>query len=96
VARELEKLTGKETRDVVLGHLQRGGAPTGYDRVLATRFGAAAVDFARRGMFGTMVASHPPNVVAVPQEEVVGKFKKVALDVDTLLAARSLGVCFGD
>ncbi len=96
VAHELERLTGKETRDVVLGHLQRGGAPTSVDRLLATRLGGAAVDFARRGLFGMMVASRPPDIVPVPLEEVVGKFKKVPLDSDTMQTARALGVCFGD
>jgi 6-phosphofructokinase 1 len=96
VARELERLTGKETRDVVLGHLQRGGAPTSRDRVLATRFGGAAVDFARRGLFGMMVASAPPDIVPVPLEHVVGKTKKVPLDSDTVTTARAIGVSFGD
>ncbi len=96
IARELERLTGKETREVVLGHLQRGGTPTSRDRVLATRFGAAAVDFARRGLFGMMVASDPPDIVPVPLEQVVGRFKKVPLDSDTVMAARALGVSFGD
>ncbi len=96
VARRLEKLTGKETREVVLGHLQRGGTPTGYDRVLATRLGGAAVDFARRGLFGMMVASNPPDVVPVPLEEVVGKTRKVPLDGDTVMTARAIGVSFGD
>ena len=96
VACELERLTGKETRDVVLGHLQRGGAPTSCDRLLATRFGGAAVDFARRGFFGMMVASDPPDIVAVPLEQVVGKTKNVPLDSDTVMTARALGVSFGD
>ncbi len=96
VAHEIERLTGKETRDVVLGHLQRGGAPTSRDRLLATRFGGAAVDFARRGLFGTMVASDPPDIVPVPLQEVVGKTKRVPLDSDTVMTARALGVCFGD
>jgi 6-phosphofructokinase 1 len=96
VAHALEKLTGKETRDVVLGHLQRGGAPTSWDRVLATRFGAAAVDFARKGLFGHMVASRPPDIVPVPLEEVVGKVRKVPLDSDTVQVARALNVCLGD
>jgi 6-phosphofructokinase 1 len=96
VACELERLTGKETRDVVLGHLQRGGAPTSCDRLLATRFGGAAVDLARRGLFGMMVASDPPDIVAVPLEQVVGKTKSVPLDSDTVMTARALGVSFGD
>lgn len=96
VAAELEELTGKETRAVVLGHLQRGGPPTSFDRVLATRFGAKAVDLIMRGEFGRMVASHPPNIVGVPLEEVVGKTKFVPLDSDLVRSARALGVAFGD
>jgi 6-phosphofructokinase 1 len=96
VARRLEKLTGKETREVVLGHLQRGGTPSSYDRVLATRLGGAAVDFARRGLFGMMVASNPPDIVPVPLQEVVGKTRKVPLDGDTVMTARAIGVSFGD
>ena len=58
--RALEQLTGKETRTVVLGHLQRGGSPTSYDRVLATRFGTTAVDVLLAGEHDGMVASRPP------------------------------------
>jgi 6-phosphofructokinase 1 len=88
--------TGKETRSVVLGHLQRGGAPTSFDRVLATRFGGKAVELIRRGEFGTMVAYDPPDIVARRLEEVVGKIKAVPLDNDLLLTAKALGVAFGD
>jgi 6-phosphofructokinase 1 len=96
VSEALARETGKETRSVVLGHLQRGGAPTSFDRVLATRFGGQAVELIRRGRFGVMVASDPPDIVARPLEEVVGKTKTVPLDSDLLLTARALGVAFGD
>jgi ATP-dependent phosphofructokinase / diphosphate-dependent phosphofructokinase len=92
----LAKETGKETRSVVLGHLQRGGAPTSFDRVLASRFGAKAVELIRRGEFGVMVASAPPDIVARTLNEVVGKTKTVPLDSDLLTTARALGVTFGD
>ncbi len=92
----LARLTGKETRSVVLGHLQRGGAPTSFDRVLATRFGGKAVELVRRGDFGTMVAFDPPNIIARRLEEVVGKTKTVPMDFDLLLTAKALGVTFGD
>jgi 6-phosphofructokinase 1 len=92
----LEALTGKETRHVVLGHLQRGGAPTAFDRTLATRFGGKAVEMVRCGQFGKMVASHPPDLVPIPIGEVVGKTKTVPLDYDLLLTARALGISFGD
>jgi ATP-dependent phosphofructokinase / diphosphate-dependent phosphofructokinase len=92
----LAKETGKQTRSVTLGHLQRGGAPTSFDRVLATRFGAKAVELIRRGVFDVMVAAAPPDIVPRPLEEVVGRTKTVPLDYDLLLAARALGVTFGD
>ncbi|MGE0445281.1 MAG: 6-phosphofructokinase, partial [Vicinamibacterales bacterium] len=95
-ARELGSLTGKETRHVVLGHLQRGGAPTAFDRTLATRFGGKAVELLLNGQYGKMVANHPPDIVPVPLGEVVGKQKLVPLNYDLLLTARAMGVSFGD
>jgi 6-phosphofructokinase 1 len=95
-ATHLEKLTGKETRHVVLGHLQRGGQPTAFDRALATRFGGKAVQLLLHGQYGKMVANHPPDIVPIPLGEVVGKTKTVPLDYDLLLTARALGVSFGD
>ncbi len=92
----LEKLTGKETRYVVLGHLQRGGVPTAFDRTLATRFGGKAVELLLKGQFGKMVANHPPDIVPVPLGEVVGRQKLVPLDYDLVSTARALGVSFGD
>lgn len=96
VARQLEDRTGKESRHVVLGHLQRGGAPTAFDRTLATRFGGQAVELLLRGAFGKMVANHPPDIVPVPLADVVGKIKTVPLDYDLLKTARAIGVAFGD
>jgi 6-phosphofructokinase 1 len=95
-ADEIERLTGKETRHVVLGHLQRGGEPTAFDRALATRFGGKAVELILRGNFGKMVANNPPDIVPIPIGDVVGKTRTVPLDYDLLLTARSLGVSFGD
>ena len=95
-AKELEARTGKEARYVVLGHLQRGGAPTSFDRTLATRFGGKAVELILSGQFGAMVANCPPDLVAVPIEKVVGKTKTVPLDSDLVQTARALGVSFGD
>jgi len=80
----------------VLGHLQRGGAPTSYDRVLATRFGVRAVELALDGGFGQMVAFHPPNIVPVPLERVVGRTRNIPIDFDALRTARALGICLGD
>jgi phosphofructokinase-like protein len=96
IAARLEELMGKETRSVVLGHLQRGGAPTSFDRTLATRFGGHAVELLLRGDTGQMVAFHPPAIVGIPLADVVGKTKNVPLDSDVVATARSLGVTFGD
>jgi phosphofructokinase-like protein len=96
VCEALAKETGKQTRTVVLGHLQRGGAPTSFDRVLATRFGGKAVELVQRGEFGMMVANVPPDIIARPIADIVGKTKTVPLDLDLLLTARALGVTFGD
>jgi 6-phosphofructokinase 1 len=95
-AKQLEELTGKETRHVVLGHLQRGGAPTAFDRTLATRFGGKAVELLLSGQFGKMVANNPPDLVPIPLGDVVGRTKTVNLDYDLLLTARRLGISFGD
>ncbi len=95
-AKQLEELTGKETRHVVLGHLQRGGAPTAFDRTLATRFGGKAVELILKGRFGTMVANNPPDLVPIPLGDVVGRTKMVPLDYDLLVTARRLGISFGD
>jgi ATP-dependent phosphofructokinase / diphosphate-dependent phosphofructokinase len=95
-AKQLGDMTGKETRYVVLGHLQRGGQPTAFDRTLATRFGGKAVELLIDGQFGKMVANHPPDLVPIPLGEVVGRTKTVPLDYDLLLTARRLGISFGD
>jgi 6-phosphofructokinase 1 len=96
VSAVLSRETGKETRSVVLGHLQRGGAPTSHDRVLVTRFGSRAVEAVRRGEFGTMVAFAPPDIVARRLEDIVGRTETVPLDHDLLLTGRALGITFGD
>jgi len=96
VARELQELTGKETRLVVLGHLLRGGTPTSFDRLTALRFGAAAVRALAEGQRGVMVALDPPTVKYIPLEEATRRMKTVPLDSDVLLTARDLGICFGD
>jgi 6-phosphofructokinase 1 len=93
---QIEEGTGKETRDLVLGHLQRGGGPNAYDRLLALRFGAAAVRLAAEGKFGCMVALDPPDVRAVPLDEAIAAIKTVPLDSDVIATARSLGICLGD
>ncbi len=77
VARELEERTGHETRVTSLGHVQRGGTPTAFDRVLATRFGVAAIDAVHRGEFGVMVALRGPDIVTVPLSEATSELKTV-------------------
>ena len=96
VAGQLRTLTGKDTRFLVLGHLQRGGSPTRFDRLLGTRFGTAAVRFIEEGRFGQMVALDPPIVKAVPLAEAVSRMKQVPLDSDTVQSARDLSICLGD
>ncbi len=96
VAGEIERRTGKETRTVVLGHLQRGGSPTTFDRLLALRFGAAAVRTVEARIFNVMVALDPPIVLTVPLSEATSRMKCVPLDGDTVATARDLGICFGD
>src|SRR6185312_5410131 len=76
LARQIQERTGKECRSLVLGHLQRGGMPTGYDRLLATRFGGAAVQAVEDGKWGHMVALQSPNIVTVPIEEALRHPKK--------------------
>jgi 6-phosphofructokinase 1 len=95
VATELSRRTGFESRTLVLGHLQRGGEPTAYDRLLSLRFGSAAVDFVAKGLFGCMVGLNPPDVSAVPFEEAV-QIKMVPTDRDVVQTARRLGISFGD
>jgi len=68
-----------ETRVVVLGHLERGGSPIAFDRVLASRYGVAAIDLVNKGLFGLMVALQGNKIVSVPLKDVVGKRKKVDL-----------------
>ncbi|MCM3880426.1 MAG: 6-phosphofructokinase [Vicinamibacterales bacterium] len=96
VAHDLGKLTNKETRYVVLGHLQRGGTPTSFDRVLATRFGGKAIECVVQGDFDKMVALRSPDIVTVPLAEIVGKQRRVPLDSDVIRTARALGISFGD
>jgi 6-phosphofructokinase 1 len=96
VAAEIEKRTGKETRAMVLGHLQRGGSPTYMDRVLCTLFGAKAVELITDGRFGRMVAHNGKFVDSVPLTEAVGHLRTVPTDEGFVRAARALGVCMGD
>jgi len=96
VADEVERLTGRESRCVVLGHLQRGGPPTTFDRLLATRFGVNAVRLIVEGRFGRMVSHAPPETVDVPLSQAIHRIRRVDVKGDVVRTARALGICMGD
>ncbi len=96
VAGEIARLTGKETRSLVLGHLQRGGGPTTFDRLLGLRFGTAAIRALADGQINVMVALDPPRVKTIPLTKAIETMKAVPLDSDVVLTARSLDICLGD
>lgn len=92
---ELERITGKETRSVVLGHLQRGGRPNAFDRMLATNFGACAVRAFMAGEYGRMVALQAADIVTVPLSEAIAQIKTVPPDGQLVRTARDTGISFG-
>ena len=96
VAEKIQSATGKETRVCVLGHLQRGGVPTTFDRLLCTRFGVGAVRLIADGHFGQMVANRPPDTLGIPITEAIGKLRTVPVEGDIVRTARALGICLGD
>ncbi len=96
VAAQIRDLTGKDTRSLVLGHLQRGGSPTNFDRLLALRFGTAAVRLVEQGIYGQMVALISSKMEAVPIADAIKSRKKVDLNSDKILTARDIGICLGD
>lgn len=96
VADEIQKRTGKETRVCVLGHLQRGGPPTSFDRFLCTRFGAHAVRLIEEEKYGYMVAYRPPDMVPVKIIDAIGKLRTVPPDGELVKIGRALGISFGD
>ena len=96
VAKRIEDETGLETRVTVLGHVQRGGSPTPYDRILATRFGTVALQSASVGEFGVMASLQRDNVCVVPLKDAIGKQRVVPMDSQLLFAARAVGTCLGD
>jgi 6-phosphofructokinase 1 len=96
LAAELEQATGKDTRCLTLGHIQRGGSPVPYDRNLALRFGAAAVHAVEKGNFGCMVGLQGNRVRSVPLGEAVTEIKRVPVDGEVVRTARRMGVSFGD
>jgi ATP-dependent phosphofructokinase / diphosphate-dependent phosphofructokinase len=96
LAREIQSRTEKECRSLVLGHLQRGGMPTGYDRLLAARFGGAAVRAIADERWGEMVALQSPHIVCVPIKDVLRVPKRVDPNHDVVMTARATGISFGD
>ena len=96
IAARIQELSGKETRSLILGHLQRGGAPTGYDRLLATRFGGAAVRAIADERWGEMVALQSPNIVTIPIREALKETKRVDPAHDLVQTARETRISFGD
>ena len=96
LAAELEALTGLESRVSILGYVQRGGTPSGVDRLLATRLGSAAADLVMAGRFGVMVAARADGTEPVPLEDVAGRRKPVPMDHGWVATARHVGTCLGD
>ena len=96
VAAELTRLLDREVRTVVLGHLQRGGNPTTFDRLLATEFGAHAVRLLHQGHYGQMVCFRPPNIESVPIVDAIRTLSRVDPCSSAVQAARALGIGFGD
>jgi len=96
LARDIEDITGLECRATVLGHLQRGGSPSAFDRILSTQFGHAAARLVGEGKFGRMVALQGHRIVDVPLEAAIAQLKLVSPDHPLIAAARSVGTCFGD
>ena len=96
VGAKINELTGLETRVTVLGHLQRGGSPTPYDRILATKYGWKAIELAYEMKFGHMVSLKGNDVTSVPGKEALLKLKTVPPDSQIVMAARAVGTSFGD
>jgi len=96
VAKKITEGTGKETRSLVLGHLQRGGQPTAFDRLLSSRLGTAAVRLIEAGQFGKMVGLTDEGVHAVSLEMATRRMRTVPPDSDVLQTARDMNICLGD
>jgi phosphofructokinase-like protein len=96
VAREISARLGRDVRTVVLGHLQRGGSPTAFDRMLATEFGAHAVRLVHEGRFGEMVCYRPPEIASIPIATAIRQLSTVDPHGSAVQAARALGIGFGN
>jgi len=95
IAQEIEYETGIETRETVLGYIQRGGSPTPFDRNLSTRMGGHATELIADGQFGRMIALKGDEISSLPLNEVAGKLKLVTEDHDLVVQGRRMGICFG-
>lgn len=95
IAQEIEYETGFETRETVLGYIQRGGSPTPYDRNLATRMGGHATELIATGQFGRMVSLQGAEIGSVSLDEVAGKLKLVNEHHDLIVQGKRMGICFG-
>jgi len=96
VAKRIEDETGLETRVTVLGHVQRGGSPTAFDRILATRFGTVALEAMSKGEFGVMTSLRQQTVTTVPLVDAIGRQRLVPIDSQLVFAAKAVGTCLGD
>ena len=96
LAKELERLTSLENRITVLGYLQRGGEPSAYDRILATRFGASAVSIIDKGEFNRMVCVDHEQIKSVPLKDVANKVRTVPVNGEMVQIAKYMDVCLGD
>ena len=96
VTNELEQRIDQDVRCVVLGHLQRGGGPTTFDRVLSSQYGAHAVRLIVEKKFGQMVCYDPPHILSVPIADAVGALRTVDPHGSAIISARAMGICFGD
>jgi phosphofructokinase-like protein len=95
VGDQIAATTGMDVRVTVLGHIQRGGSPTAFDRILATRFGSKAMSLVSRGEFGRMVCLQGAEVTSVPIKEAITDYKWVPLDSGLILTAEAIGICMG-
>lgn len=95
IAKEIERETGIETRETVLGYIQRGGSPTPFDRNLSTRMGGHATELIADGQFGRMIALNGNEISSIPLEEVAGRLKLVTEEHDLVVQGRKMGICFG-
>jgi 6-phosphofructokinase 1 len=96
LAKQIQENTGLETRATILGHVQRGGSPTAFDRLLATKYGSTAALAIAEGNFNTMVSLRGDKIVTVPLRDVIGKQRLVSADDQMIFAAKAVGMTFGE